>query len=194
MEHLMMKELRPAIFLFFLLTVICGGIYPLVACGIASIVFPGQAEGSFIIDHDNRVIGSSLIGQEFSEARYFWPRPSATAGFGYNPLASGGSNLGPTNPELLKIVRERIETLRKSGVKGNIPADLVEASASGLDPDISPEAAFVQVPRIARARGLSEMKVKQLVTDHIEDRQWGIFGRPRVNVLQLNLALDGMRS
>jgi potassium-transporting ATPase KdpC subunit len=193
MEHLMIKELRPAIFLFVVLTLICGGIYPLAVTGIASIVFPGQAKGSFIVAHDNRVAGSILIGQAFTDARYFWPRPSATAGFRYNPLASGGSNLGPTNPELLKIVRERIEVLRNSGVKGNIPADLVEASASGLDPDISPEAALLQVPRVAKARGISEIKVKQLVASHIEDRQWGIFGRPRVNVLRLNLALDGTR-
>ena len=185
-----MKELRTAILLFIGLTVICGGIYPLAVTGIASIVFPYQAKGSLITGHDNHVIGSNLIGQPFSEEKYFWPRPSATAEFSYNPLASGGSNLGPTNTEFLSIVGMRVEALRDSGVKGDIPADLVEASASGLDPDISPEAAYLQVARIAKARKLDELMLRRLIIDHGQDRQWGIFGRPRVNVLRLNFALD----
>lgn len=188
-----MKELRAAILLFLGLTIICGGIYPLAVTGIASIAFPYQAKGSLIIGHDKRVIGSDLIGQPFSEEKYFWPRPSATADFSYNPLASGGSNLGPTNTEFLSIVRMRVGALRGSGAKGNIPADLVEASASGLDPDISPEAAYLQVARIAKARKFDESKIKRLIVDHIQDRQLGIFGRPRVNVLRLNLALDDIQ-
>lgn len=185
-----MKELKPAILLFLVFTILCGGIYPAAVTGIASALFPKQAAGSFIEDENGRMVGSSLIGQPFSEPRYFWPRPSATVDFGYNPAASGGSNLGSTNPDLLKRVEERVKVLHNSGVFGNIPADLVSASASGLDPHISPDAAHVQIPRVARARGLTEEALKKIVAAHTEGRQLAIFGEPRVNVLALNLDLD----
>ena len=185
-----MKELKPAILLFIAFTIICGGIYPAVVTGIASVAFPKQAKGSFITDKTGKVTGSALIGQPFSAPNYFWPRPSATADFGYNPLASGGSNLGPTNPDFLKTVGERVKALREAGVTGNIPTDLVQASASGLDPHISPEAAKVQLPRIAKARGVSEEALVQLVGQATEERQLGFLGEPRVNVLILNLTLD----
>ncbi len=171
-------------------TVICGGIYPAVVTGIASVTFPKQARGSFITDKNNREIGSSLIGQPFSEAKYFWPRPSATSDFAYNPLASGGSNSGPTNPDFIKTVGDRVKALHDSGVTGSVPADLVEASASGLDPHISAVAANVQIPRVAKTRGMSEEAVQKMVASCTEDRQFGFLGEPRVNVLVLNLALD----
>ena len=186
-----MKEMKPALLLFFVFTVICGGIYPVVITGFASVFFPNRAGGSLITDTNNRVIGSSLIGQPFSQAKYFWSRPSATSDFAYNPLASGGSNSGPTNPDFIKTVGDRVQALHDSGVTGSIPADLVEASASGLDPQISVEAARIQIARVAKARGMSDETLNKLVSSHIEDRQWGIFGEPRVNVLLLNLALDG---
>jgi potassium-transporting ATPase KdpC subunit len=186
-----MKELKPAIFLFFIFSLICGGIYPAVVTGIACVLFPKQARGSLIIDTNNQIIGSSLIGQPFSKAKYFWPRPSATSVFAYNPLASGGSNFSPTNPDFIKTVGDRIQLLHDSGVSGNFPADLVEASASGLDPHVSVEAATIQIARVAKARGMSDEALVRLVSSHIEDRQWGVFGEPRVNVLLLNLALDG---
>jgi potassium-transporting ATPase KdpC subunit len=187
-----MKELKPALFLGLVFTVLCGGVYPAVVTGIASVVFPQQAGGSLVIDTNGQVIGSRLIGQPFTEARYFWPRPSAASGFSYNPLASGGSNSGPTNPDFIKTVGERVRMLRDSGLTGSVPADLVEASASGLDPHISPEAANVQIARVAKARGMTEEALGELVSSHIEDRQWGILGQRRVNVLLLNLALNGM--
>ena len=186
-----MKELKPALLLFVVLTVICGGIYPAVVTGIASVLFPKQAGGSVITDKDNRVIGSSLIGQPFSEEKYFWPRPSAASVFSYNPMASGGSNAGPTNPDFIKAVGDRVKTLQDSGVTGSIPADLVEASASGLDPHVSPEAANVQIPRVAKARGMTEEALTKLVAAHSEGRQLGFLGEPRVNILPLNVALDG---
>ncbi len=186
-----MKELKPALLLFFVFTLICGGIYPVVITGIASVIFPKQAGGSFITDMNNQVIGSRLIGQPFSQAKYFWPRPSATSDFAYNPLASGGSNSGPTNPDFIKTVGDRVQALRDSGVSGTIPADLVETSASGLDPHISVEAAKIQIARVAKVRGMTDETLTRLVSSHIEDRQWGILGQPRVNVLLLNLALDG---
>jgi K+-transporting ATPase ATPase C chain len=176
--------------MFLLFTVICGGIYPAVVTGIASVAFPRQAGGSFITDRAGKIVGSSLIGQPFAENKYFWPRPSATAEFSYNPMASGGSNSGPTNPDYLKSVADRVKALHDSGISGKIPADLVQASASGLDPHISAEAALIQAPRVARARGMSEDAVRRLVADHTEGRQLAVFGDPRVNVLQLNLALD----
>jgi potassium-transporting ATPase KdpC subunit len=185
-----MKELKPALLLFIVLAVICGGIYPALVTGIASLLFPRQAAGSFITDANNREVGSTLLGQPFSAPKYFWPRPSATGEFAYNPLASGGSNAGPTNPAFLKTVETRIKTLRASGIDGAIPADLVLASASGLDPHISPEAASVQTLRVATARNISIDEVRQLVATHTEDFQIGLFGAPRVNVVTLNLALD----
>lgn len=188
-----MKEIKPAILLLFAFTLICGGLYPLAVTGIARTLFPAQAAGSLVTDAQGREIGSTLIGQPFSAASYFWPRPSATADFGYNPLASGGSNAGPTNPAYLKAVADRVRALRDSGVAGAIPADLVQASASGLDPHILPESARVQIPRIARARGVSEDALARLVASHIEGRQLGFLGEPRINVLELNLALNAPR-
>ncbi len=187
-----MKEFKPALLLFIVFTVICGGIYPAVVTGIGSVIFPKQAGGSFITDQNNREIGSSLIGQPFSDPKYFWPRPSATPDFGYNPMASSGSNSGPTNPVFLKTVEDRVKALNDTGITGNIPADLVLASASGLDPHISPEAAQVQIPRVAKARSMTVEKVQQIVTTSTEGRQAGTLGAPRVNVLGLNLALDSV--
>ncbi|MDD2309549.1 MAG: potassium-transporting ATPase subunit KdpC [Desulfuromonadaceae bacterium] len=185
-----MKDIKPAILLFVVFTVICGGIYPAVVSGIASALFPKQAAGSFITDKGGKEIGSTLIGQPFSDAKYFWPRPSATSDFGNNPMASGGSNAGPTNPAYLQTVGERVKALRDTGVTGQVPADLVQASASGLDPHISPESTLLQVPRVAKARGVSEALVTMAVTHATETRQFGFLGAPRVNVLELNLALD----
>ena len=185
-----MKEIKSAFMMFIVFTVICGGIYPAVVTGIASVLFPKQAGGSLITDKNGRVVGSSLIGQPFSDPKYFWPRPSATTDFGFNPMASGGSNSGPTNPDYLKTVAERVKTLHDAGLTGPVPADLVQASASGLDPHIMPESAGVQIPRVARARGMTEETLRKLVSAHIEDRQLGFLGEPRVNVLALNLALD----
>jgi len=186
-----MKEIRPAILMLVLFTVICGGIYPAVVTGIAHAIFPKQAKGSMITDQSNREIGSSLIGQPFSDTRYFWGRPSASAGFGYNPMASGGSNSGPSNPDYLKAVGERVKLLRDTGITGSIPSDLVQASASGLDPHLGPESAALQVPRVARARGMGEAELRKVVAAHTKSRQLGFLGEPRVNVLELNLALDG---
>ena len=185
-----MKDVKPAILMLIMFAIICGGIYPVVVTGIAYAVFPKQAAGSFISDKDHREIGSSLIGQPFSDPKYFWPRPSATADFGYNPAVSSGSNAGPTNPAYLDTVAARTKVLRESGITGPIPSDLVQASASGLDPHISPEAAQLQMPRVAKARGLSEAQIAGLVVAHTEGRQLGFLGAPRVNVLELNLALD----
>lgn len=185
-----MKDLKTALLMLIAFTVICGGIYPAVVTGLAQALFPKQANGSFISDRGGRVVGSELIGQPFSDPRYFWPRPSATAGFGFNAAASGGSNAGPTNPAYLKKVESRVKILRDAGMTSMIPAELVQASASGLDPHITPQAAEIQIHRVAKARGVTEPKLAGLVADHIEDRQLGIFGNPRVNVLALNLALD----
>lgn len=185
-----MKDIKPAILMFIAFTIICGGIYPAVVAGIASVAFPKQANGSFIFDKTGKAIGSTLIGQPFSDPKYFWPRPSATAEFGYNPLASGGSNLGPTNPGYLEEVAGRVKILRDSGASGTIPADLVQASASGLDPHLTPESARVQILRVARTRGISEDFLARMVAEHTEDRQLGFLGEPRVNVLVLNLELD----
>ena len=184
-----MKELKPAILMFLTFTLICGGIYPAVVTGVAQSLLPHQANGSLIKDRSGKVIGSSLIGQPFSGPNYLWPRPSATADFGYNPMGSGGSNSGPTNPVYLRIVAGRVKTLRDNGISGTVPSDLVQASASGLDPHISPEAAVIQITRIATARGMSEEAVRKVVAAHTEDRQFGILGEPRVNVLAVNLEL-----
>jgi K+-transporting ATPase ATPase C chain len=185
-----MKELRPAIILFIVITVICGGIYPAVVTGIAQVAFPLQANGSFITNMNGKKIGSSLIGQSFSAPEYFWPRPSATTDFGFNPMASGGSNSGPTNPDYLKTVGDRVKTLRGTGITDPIPAEMVQSSASGLDPHISPQAALLQIPRVARARSISEERLQKVVSDCMEKRQLGFLGAPRVNILALNLALD----
>ncbi|MFA7346397.1 MAG: potassium-transporting ATPase subunit KdpC [Desulfurivibrionaceae bacterium] len=185
-----MKELKSAILMCLLFTVLCGGLYPAVVTGIAQTIFPRQANGSLIIAANGQTVGSELIGQPFTGAHYFWPRPSATAEFAYNPMASGGSNSGPSNPAFLATVTERIETLRATGITTPIPADLVLASASGLDPHLSSAATALQIPRIAKARGMSEEAVAGLVAAHTEGRQLGLLGTPRVNVLLLNRALD----
>ncbi len=190
----MRSLLRPAIVLFIVLTVVTGVGYPLAVTGIAQIVFPHQANGSLII-RNSRTLGSELIGQSFDDPKYFWGRLSATSGFPYNAAASSGSNYGPLNPALFAAVQARIAALRTAD-PGNtlpIPVDLVTASGSGLDPDISVAAALYQAPRVARARGLTEGAVIALVNRFTETRQWEILGEPRVNVLQLNLALDGLQ-
>ena len=187
-----MKTLiRPAVSLFVLLSIVTGIAYPLVVTGIARVTFPEAANGSLIVK-DGKAVGSSLIGQNFSDPKYFWGRPSATGPMPYNAAASSGSNQGSLNPALVDAVKGRIDTL-KAADPGNtrpIPADLVNASASGLDPHISPAAADYQIERVARARQLDPGRIKALVAQHTEDRQWSIFGDPRVNVLALNLALD----
>jgi potassium-transporting ATPase KdpC subunit len=186
--------LRPAAVLLALFTVLTGLLYPLAVTGLAQAFFPHQANGSLLRQGD-RIAGSALIGQPFDDPRYFWGRPSATTLFPYNAAASGGSNLGPSNPALEAAVKTRVDALRAAD-PGNtlpVPVDLVTASASGLDPDISVAAALYQVPRVARARGLDAETVRRLVEQHVEGRQFGVFGEPRVNLLQLNLALDGMK-
>ncbi len=185
-----MKDLKSAILMLLVFTGICGGIYPVVVTGIAQLLFPRQANGSFITDKSGKVAGSTLIGQPFSDPKYIWPRPSATGEFGYNPLGSGGSNAGPTNPEYLKTVGDRVTALRDSGLNSPLPSELVQASASGLDPHISPASATVQIPRVAMARGVSVAAVKRIVAAHTENRQLGLLGEPRVNVLAVNLELD----
>jgi K+-transporting ATPase ATPase C chain len=177
-----------------LLTLTTGVLYPLVVTGLAQAVFPHQANGSLIVEA-GQVRGSELIGQPFDDPRYFWGRPSATAPFPYNAAASVGSNDGPLSPVLLERVQARVAALRAAdpGNEQPIPVDLVTASGSGLDPDISLAAALYQVPRVARARGLAESEVLALVERYSEGRQFGFLGEPRVNVLQLNLALDGVQ-
>ncbi|SFM94129.1 K+-transporting ATPase ATPase C chain [Formivibrio citricus] len=191
----MKNHLRPALMLFGILTLLTGLLYPLAVTGIAQAVFPEQANGSLIV-RDGKVVGSALIGQNFTENQYFWGRPSATGPMPNNAANSGGSNLGPTNPALPDAVKERIAALKAAhpAQSGPVPVDLVTASASGLDPQISPAAARYQVERVAQARQLPVEKVLKLVEAHTEGRQWGVFGEARVNVLQLNLALDKLMS
>jgi K+-transporting ATPase ATPase C chain len=188
-----MKEMRQALLIFFFLTVVCGGIYPAAVTLVAGIAFPRQAAGSFVKDGSGRVIGSALIGQPFSDPKYFWPRPSATGPFAYNPGGSSGANLGPTNPAFLAAVTDRVASLRAAGITGPVPADLVLASASGLDPHVTPAGAHVQMARVAQARGLPESDLERLVAAHVEERQFGLLGETRVNVLELNLALDQIK-
>jgi len=187
------NQLKPAMVIFFLLTLITGIFYPLFITGIAQLIFPVQANGNFVV-HEGKVVGSALIGQPFTSPRYFWGRPSATSGAPYNAGLSSGSNLGPSNPALINVVNTRVESLHAADPANKlpIPVDLVTSSASGLDPDISVASAYYQVHRIALARTMSEESVHSLVTSYIEPRQFWIFGEPRVNVLALNLALDDM--
>ena len=183
--------LRPALTLFVLLSAITGIVYPLAVTGIAKVLFPAQAEGSLIVEN-GKPVGSRLIGQNFTDPKYFWGRPSATGPMPYNAGASSGSNQGPLNPALKDAVKARIDALKASDPSQTapIPEDLVTASGSGLDPQISPAAARWQAPRVARVRGLSEAEVSRLIDAHTEGRQLGLLGEPRVNVLALNLALD----
>jgi K+-transporting ATPase ATPase C chain len=189
-----LKTVRIAILLFIGLWVATGVIYPAMVTVIGQLAFPQQAAGSLIRRSDGAVLGSTLIGQPFSDPKYFWPRPSATADFPYNPMASGGSNLGPTNPVLLTKVANRIKSLQEAGIPEPVPSDLVLGSGSGLDPDISPESAYLQIPRVARIRGIGAKRLRRLVQDHLQGRQLGFLGTPRVNVLKLNLALDRLDS
>jgi K+-transporting ATPase ATPase C chain len=187
-----MKEIKKAVLFLVVLSFLTGVLYPVVVTILAQVIFPHQAGGSLIHKSDGTAIGSSLIGQPFSGSGYFWSRPSATADFPYNPLASGGSNWGATNPDLINRIKTYVTILQSAGIDGSIPADLVTTSASGLDPDISLESAIIQIPRIARERNVSEEKINRLVQNFIEYRQLGFLGQKRVNVLKLNLALDNL--
>jgi len=188
-----MKTLvRPAVTLFVVLSVITGLLYPLLVTGLAKAAFPHQAAGSLLRDAQGQVVGSSLIGQSFSDPKYFWGRPSATSPMPYNAANSAGSNQGPLNPALIDAVKGRIDALKAADPdnKAPIPVDLVTASASGLDPHISVAAALYQSGRVMRARGLTDEQMRTLVAEHTEGKLLGVIGEPRVNVLELNLALD----
>ena len=200
----MLREIRPAIVVLLALTLITGLAYPLAMTGVAGAIFPKQAQGS-LVERDGKVIGSALIGQEFKTDRYFHGRPSATTApdpadssksvpAPYNAANSGGSNLGPTSKALDDRLKEDVEKLKAENPATPVPVDLVTTSASGLDPDISPDAALFQVPRVAKARNLPEARVRELITRNTQGRLFGLLGEPRVNVLALNLALDAAAS
>ncbi|QAU24188.1 potassium-transporting ATPase subunit KdpC [Dyella sp. M7H15-1] len=191
----MSRLIRNALSMLLVMTAITGVAYPLVVTGVAQVLFPHQANGSLIM-RDGKPIGSELIGQSFDDPKYFWGRPSATTPQPYNGTASNGSNLGPTNPALHDAVQHRIDALHKADPSNNtaVPTDLVTASGSGLDPEISPAATQYQIARVARARKLSVDQVQRLVAKHTQGRQLGLLGEPRVNVLQLNLALDKLQA
>lgn len=199
----MLQHLRPALVMTALFAVLTGLVYPLGITFASNVLFPASATGSLIVK-DGKIVGSSLIGQAFASDRYFHPRPSATSGpdpqdasktvdAPYNAASSAGSNLGPITQKLLDRVKSDVELLRAAGIKGPIPVDAVTASASGLDPHITPDWAFMQVPRVAKARGLPEARVREFVAGKTEGRTFGILGEPRVNVLMLNLALDALK-
>jgi potassium-transporting ATPase KdpC subunit len=185
--------LRPALVLLALFTLLTGVLYPAALTGLAQVLFPRQANGSLLM-REGQVVGSALVGQPFSDPRYFWSRPSATAPTPYNAAASSGSNVGPTHPALRERVQERLQALRAAdpGNTAPVPVELLTASASGLDPHLSPAAVYYQLPRVARARGLEPERLRQLVQAHVEPRTLRLLGEPRVNVLALNLALDDM--
>jgi potassium-transporting ATPase KdpC subunit len=198
----MLREIRPAILVLLLLTLITGLAYPLAITEIAGAIFPKQAQGS-LIERDGKVVGSALIGQEFKDDKYFHGRPSATltpdpadssktVPLPYNAANSGASNLGPTSKALADRIKEDVDRLKAENPRADVPVDLVTTSGSGLDPDISPEGALFQVPRVAKARGMPEDKLRQLVAEYTAGRLVGLFGEPRVNVLALNLALDAV--
>jgi K+-transporting ATPase ATPase C chain len=191
----MIRILRQAIACIVVFTVVTGVIYPLIVTGVAQLVFPRQANGSLLIDN-GKTVGSSLIGQSFSSPKYFWARPSATSPIPYNAANSSGSNLGPLNPALAENVKARITQLKAADAasKPLVPVDLVTASGSGLDPDISPASAEYQVSRVAKTRNIDESEVRKLIAEYTLNRQLGILGEPRVNVLGLNLALDNLRN
>jgi K+-transporting ATPase ATPase C chain len=190
----MKNILRPAVSMLLIWSLITGVVYPLLITGCAQFFFPIQANGSLLLDRDGKPRGSGLIGQAFDEPKYFWGRPSATMPYPYNAEASSGSNLGPTNPALVERVQNDVLRYRQSHAESHqsIPVDLVTASGSGLDPHVSVAGVEYQIPRVAKSRGMNPNELKALVEQHIEGRQWLLFGEPRVNILKLNLALDGV--
>ncbi|MFO0681489.1 MAG: potassium-transporting ATPase subunit KdpC [Sandaracinus sp.] len=190
----MLSTLRPALVLFGLLSLLTGLAYPALVTGVAQVLLPWQANGSLVVGGDGQVLGSRVVGQAFDDPRYFWSRPSATGAHPYDGASSSGSNAGPTNPALAEAIAARVEALRAADPESTapIPVELVTASASGLDPDLSPAGALYQVARVARVRHLPEADVRALVERHVEGRTLGLLGEPRVDVLALNLALDAL--